>query len=115
MVVLKHDWGELTRVIIVDVKTKSSVQIEICKRSLDAHGNHAFLFDLWVDKDRRDEGIGMSLLAKAEEVTKELCQKSITLEHWADESPMWVRAWYLRRGYRIIGRKDNRVLMVKEL
>lgn len=116
MFVSIHDWKGVTRVLIADEATKSSVQLEIGREPFDPFGCKVFLFDLWVDREYRMNDIGNRLLDEAEKVVRLIGDHdTISLEHDADESPMWVRKWYMRRGYKPKMRKGKTVLMHKKI
>ena len=116
MFVSVHDWLMVKRVLVADEVTKSSVQLEIANKSLDPFGCKVFLFDLWVDREHRGKGIGNALLDQAEQVVRQMgAYKTISLEHHKDESPMWVRKWYERRGYEVMMSRNKSVLMHKNI
>lgn len=116
MFVSIHDWKGVTRVLIADEATKSSVQLEIGEKPFDPFGCKVFLFDLWVDKEYRGNGIGDRLLDEAEKVVRQMGgYDTISLEQHLGESPMWVRRWYKRRGYEVMMSRNQSVLMHKKL
>ena len=110
----KQTWKDETRILITDEKNLGSVQISIpiyvsdifCKAD-------ALIYALFVDETHRRHGVAKRLLQLAEQQAKLNGIKTIGLEFNKDESESFVLKWYLKNGYKPLGKESN--LLIKEL
>ena len=75
----------------------------------------ALLSSLWVGKEERRAGLGLTLMKAAELYALMVGCNTIALEYNNRETPKWVRQWYERLGYeeKVFGRYYS--LMVKQI
>lgn len=117
----KQHWeGTCDRILIADTEGRGSVQVDILltDKARERYKADALLWGLWglwVDEGHRQNGEGDGLVLTAEQEAKASGCKSIALEWSLQESPYWVRDWYVRLGYEEKEFGNGSSLMVKEL
>ncbi len=114
----KQHWeGSCDRILIADTEGRGSVQVDIplTDKARERYKADALLWGLWVDEGHRQNGEGDGLVLTAEQEAKASGCKSIAIEWSLQESPYWVRDWYVRLGYEEKEFGNGSSLMVKEL
>ena len=117
-----QEWPGLCRLLIVPSEAESaSVQLDIFnndemgKSYKEIYKTDALLSSLWVGKEERRAGLGLTLMKAAELYALMVGCNTIALEYNNRETPKWVRQWYERLGYeeKVFGRYYS--LMVKQI
>lgn len=95
----KQLWNSLTRYLIFDTDG-GSVQLNLYSEKQDCGGT-AFIYNLWVDENRRNKGIAERLLDTAERIAHDEGHKCVTLDYDIKDTPAEIYHWYNRRGYKV--------------
>lgn len=111
LTVQKQDWGDLVRYMVTC--KGGSVIVELHQEPVLA-GCRAYLWNLWVEKPYRRNGLATRLLKKAEEIILECGYDSLSLV-WEWPTPHWVFDWYQRNGFEERAFGNKCASMVKSL
>lgn len=102
VIIQNQSWSDYNRKLITT--ESGSVQIELYDgkvqfRDWAKSKGTAFLYALWVNKEKRRQGIAGKLLDIAEQEIRSCSHKSVFLEWYSVDTPVEVLEWYKRRGY----------------
>lgn len=75
----------------------------------------AYIFQLWVDEDKRRQGKASALMNRAEKLAKELGYKEVFLDWSRKEAERSTLEWYERRGYDMASFGTQSMLLKKKL
>ena len=114
MITQEQTWPNLDRHILITENGGGSVQIELYNAPMP-DGTSAYIYALWVDPDQRRKGIATDLMNAAEELIAQEGYPHATLSWSPTEAPQEIRDWYIRRGYKAIGRRTDEVILRKQL
>lgn len=90
-----------------------TLEVGLCRLSIyNQTPNVAFLSTLIVDENNRNKGIGDQLLFLAEQMSKNNNCNTITLYVEPDS---WLKEWYERKGFSIVGYDGTMIIMSKKL
>lgn len=95
--ITEQKWEKFTRYII-----KSSfgmVALDVTDVNLLNNGwCQAYIWNLYVDEDKRGRGCGNRLIERAEQLAMELGHETVCLE-FENGNRGWIKQWYARHGY----------------
>lgn len=111
----RQEWYTETRYVIT-AGEMGSVQLALYNRNEPTYlRNKAYVYNLWVNKSFRKEGMGAKLLKRAEEIAQRHGYRYIYLEWSPYNSEQWTCDWYVRQGYNGTQMLDGTIQFIKEL
>lgn len=112
----RQEWLTQTRYMIT-AGEMGSVQLVLYNRNEPTHlRNKACIYNLWVNKSFRKEGMGTMLLKRAEEIAQRHGYRFVYL-NWipCDDEQLWTCDWYIRQNYNGTQMLDGTIQFEKEL
>lgn len=98
MIITQH-WPYFDRVLIIDVDTQSTLFIDIGEDIDYEYRKTAWLWNLYVKEEYREQGIATKLIKDAEQAAKKNRCVAVLLKWDKYMSAKFTRAWYKRLGY----------------
>lgn len=103
-----------TRLTIVDENGRCKVQVDLLKE-YETYGDCAYIWDLYVQKECRRQGLAKELIQKAIQRAKEFGYNKILLEWNLKDTPRAIAKWYLSMGFVEDKNGNGYALMIKNL
>lgn len=111
----RQEWHTQTRYVIT-AGEMGSVQLVLYNSNEPTHlRNKAYIYNLWVNKRFRKEGMGAKLLKRAEEIAQRHGYRYIYLDWMPWDDELWACDWYIRQGYDGTLMLDGTIQLRKEL